>query len=145
MARLGVLDGDEPNLARYTFVDARAASSIAEWETFADQQAAILRAGASCADPALDGLVAELAAAAGTAFERRWAGYTASPKRSTLTQVAHPAVGALRLATEMLQLPDSDEQHLVVWLAADAATAAALDQLNGRYPGGLRAVAQAAS
>ena len=68
-----------------------------------------------------------------------------APKRSGQIRLVHPDVGALRLASEMLQLPDSDEQHLVVWLAADDATAAALDQLNGRYPGALHAVDQAAS
>ena len=51
----------------------------------------------------------------------------------------------LRIAFETLQLPDPDEQRLLVWLPADDATSAALDQLNGRYPGGLHAVAQAAS
>ena len=66
-------------------------------------------------------------------------------KRSGIKRLVHPDVGALRLATEMLHLPDLDEQHLVVWLAADDATSAALDQLNGRYPGALHAVTQAAS
>ncbi len=142
---VGMLDGDEPNLARFTFADPRAASTFVAWEAAADEQAAVLRAGASCADPALDRLVAELSTAAGVAFDRRWAGYAETPRRSSATHLVHPDVGALRLTTEMLLLGDSDEQHLVVWMAADDATSAALDQLNGRYPGALHAVAEAAS
>jgi transcriptional regulator with XRE-family HTH domain len=142
---VGILDGAEPNLARFTFADPRAASRFLDWNTTADEQASTLRAGASCADPALDGLVAELSAAAGAEFDTRWGDYTASPKRSSETALVHPDVGALRLTTETLLLADSDEQHLVVWMAADAATSAALDRLNGRYPGALHAVAEAAS
>jgi transcriptional regulator with XRE-family HTH domain len=144
-APVGMLDGDEPNLARYTFADPRAASTFVDWDTAADEQAAVLRAGASCADPTLDLLVAELSAVAGDEFDTRWAGYTATPRRSSRTNLIHPDVGALKLTTEMLLLADSDEQHLVVWMAADDATSAALDQLNGRYPGALHAVAEAAS
>ena len=144
-APLGMLDGDEPNLARFTFADPRAASTFVDWSAAADEQAAVLRAGASCADPTLDALVAELSAAAGNEFETRWAGYTSAPPRSSETRLVHPDVGVVRLTTEMLQLADSDEQHLVVWMAADEATSAALDQLNGRYPGALHAVAEAAS
>ena len=143
---IGMLDGDEPNLARYTFADARAASSI---RRVGDVRRPA--SGTSCAPghraPIPHSTVSSPSSPPPPARRSSDGGpaYTASPKRSTLTQFAHPAVGALRLATEMLQLPDGDEQHLVVWLAADVATAAALDQLNGRYPGGLRAVAQAAS
>jgi transcriptional regulator with XRE-family HTH domain len=143
---LGMLDGEEPNLARFTFADPRAASTFVDWNTAADEQAAVLRAGGSCADPVLDGLVAELSAAAGAGFDTRWGdGYAALPKRSSATHLVHPDVGPLRLTTEMLLLADSDEQHLVVWMAADDATSTALDQLNGRYPGALHAVTEAAS
>jgi hypothetical protein len=142
---VGMLDGDEPNVTRFTFADPRAASTFVEWEAAADGQAAVLRAGASCTDPALDLLVAELSAAAGAAFDRRWAGNAEAPKRSSRTHLVHPDVGSLRLTTEALLLADSDEQHLVVWMAADAATSAALDRLNGRYPGALHAVGEAAS
>jgi MmyB-like transcription regulator ligand binding domain len=142
---VGILDGDEPNLARYTFADPRAASAFVNWNTAADEQAAALRAGASCADPTLDRLVAELSAAAGAEFDTRWAGYAEKARRSSESRLVHPHVGALRLTTEMLLLGDSDEQHLVVWMAGDDATSAALDRLNGRYPGALHAVAGAAS
>lgn len=62
------------------------------------------------------------------------------PRRTGVDVVAHPEVGSLRLAFETLSLPDADGQRLVVHLPADDATSAALDRLNGRRPGALRAV-----
>ena len=138
-------NGDEPNLARFTFGDPRAPSVFVDWSIVADEQAGNLRAGAACADPALDRFVAELCDVGGAAFADRWAGSAAASKRSGPIRFVHPDVGVLHLASEMLQLSDSDEQHLVVWLPGDAVTVAALDQLNGRYPGALHAVAEAAS
>jgi len=55
-------------------------------------------------------------------------------------QMVHPEVGGMRLAYEILDLPDADEQRLIVHLPADAATTAALDHLTGCRPGALRAV-----
>ena len=65
-----------------------------------------------------------------------------APKRTGTKRLDHPDVGELRLRFETLQLPDADEQHLIVYFAADATTSAALDRLNGRYPRGLRAVSE---
>jgi hypothetical protein len=44
------------------------------------------------------------------------------------------------LAHESLELTDTGGQRFVVFLPADDATSAALDSLNGRQPGALRAV-----
>jgi hypothetical protein len=55
-------------------------------------------------------------------------------------RLVHPDAGELRLAYETLELPDADDQRLVVYLPADDGTSAALDRLAGRQPGGLRAV-----
>jgi hypothetical protein len=111
----------------------------------ADEQVADLHAGAAAADTDLADLVAEVAAGAGPAFTDRWAAQGGYTKRTGVRRLVHPDVGELRIAFETLQLPDPDEQRLLVWLPADDATSAALDQLNGRYPGALHAVAQAAS
>jgi hypothetical protein len=54
----------------------------------------------------------------------------------------HPEVGEVRVAFETLQLPDPDDQRLVVYLPGDDASAAALDALAGRHPGNLRAVGE---
>ena len=52
----------------------------------------------------------------------------------------HPEAGPLRLAYERLDLSADDEQYIQIHLPADESTAAALDLLTGRRPGGLRAV-----
>ncbi|WP_435835442.1 hypothetical protein [Streptomyces avermitilis] len=63
----------------------------------------------------------------------------ALPRRAGLACVEHPEAGPLHLSYETLALPD-DGHRMVVHLPADDATAAALDRLNGRRPGVLRAV-----
>ena len=57
-----------------------------------------------------------------------------------MKRIFHPEVGELRVAFETLQLPDVDDQRLVVYLPNDEATSAALDVLAGRQPGALRSV-----
>jgi hypothetical protein len=49
-------------------------------------------------------------------------------------------VGEVQLAYEARELPADDDQHLVVHLPADDASAAALDRLTGRRSGAVRAV-----
>jgi transcriptional regulator with XRE-family HTH domain len=142
---VGMLDLDPPNLARYTFGDERSLSVYPDWDAVADEAVGNLRSGIASEDAQSLELVEELADAAGTAFTDRWHSKPMRLKRSGIKRLVHPDVGELRIAFETLELPDLDEQRLVIWLAADQATSAALDQLNGRYPGALHAVTQAAS
>ncbi len=95
------------------------------------------------ADPDALDLIDRLSSAAGAAFTDRWQRGAVSQKRTGVKGVAHPEVGLLRLAFETLELPDADRQRLVVYLPADATTAAGLDRLAGRQPGGLRSVSTA--
>jgi hypothetical protein len=62
------------------------------------------------------------------------------PGRTGVERLVHPDAGELRLTYETLELPDADDQRLVVYLPADDATAAALARLTGRQPGALRVV-----
>lgn len=135
---LGILDGDPPNVLRFTFTDRRAAFAYPEWEAVADDQVADLRAHTGCDDPAAKALVAELSAV-GAAFTRRLDSFVAA-KRSGVDRIEHPDVGELRLSFETMQLSDRDNQRLLVYLPADDATSHALDVLAGRQPGALRAV-----
>ncbi len=136
---LGILDGDEPNLLWFTFSDDRARSAYTDWDDVADDQVADLHAehyGNTDAEAIAD----RLEHAAGAAFTDRWARVAAARKPTGVRGLRHPEVGLLRLAFETLELPGADGQSLVVYLAADAATAAGLDRLIGREPGGLRSV-----
>ena len=48
MRPIGLLDGDPPNLARFTFLDPRAKTVYPGWAETADEQVAVLRDGATC-------------------------------------------------------------------------------------------------
>ncbi|MGC0415765.1 helix-turn-helix domain-containing protein [Embleya sp. AB8] len=136
---LGILDPDEPNLARYVFTDPRARAAYPDWERIADAHAAILRMAASFADPYVRNFLDGLAVTAGTAFTDRLAAPATPPRRVGVERLAHPEAGELRLEREILDLADVD-QTLLVYLPCDEPTSAALDHLTGRHPGALRAV-----
>ncbi|GIJ77557.1 Helix-turn-helix domain-containing protein [Micromonospora phaseoli] len=136
---LGLLDGEQPNLVWFVFADERAREHFPDWVELADQQVAELhrlRQG----DPASDAFAERLGRSVGAPFLSRWRRHPVAAQPSGVRWLRHPEVGPLRLAYETLELAD-DQQRLVVQLPADAATAAALDRLSGRRPGGLRSVA----
>lgn len=141
MAPLGLLDGPgRPNLARFVFTDPRARTCFPDWEHRADEMVAVLKHGPFRADPDIASLVDELTVAAGADFARR---VDTVPGLSAATgdhRLHQPEVGEIRLSYEVLELSADDDQRLVVHLPADAAGQAALDRIEGRQPGGLRAV-----
>ena len=142
---IGILDADPPSLIRFTFTDPRARTAYPAWEQVADEQIANLRAHLRFTEGQAAQLVQELSEAAGDDFVRRWDAMPVQTKRFGEKHLVHPEVGDLRLAYETMQLADDDDQRLVVYLPADEGTAAALDRLAGRRPGGLRAVADASA
>lgn len=142
---LGILDGDRPNLARFTFADARARSVYPDWDTVADERVADLRSAVRPDAGEARAFADELAAAGGRDFTVRWEARPMARQRTGVTRIAHPDAGELRLVFETLDLADLDGQHLVAYLPGDDATAAALDQLTGRHPGALRALHATAS
>ena len=115
-----------------------------DWNLVADEQVANLRASTWIDDPAIASLFADLTET-GREFTDRWEARPVAHKCSGNKRLVQPDVGDLRIAFETMQLPDPDGQQLVVCLAADDATSAALDHLAGRYPGALRTLAQNAS
>lgn len=137
---IGLLDGERPNLIRFLFTDERARAAYPEWDSVADDQVASFRAESMLTDPHAEGFSDELTVIAGAPFADRMAAVPRAPRRSGVERMTHPEVGAVRLSYETLTLPDADGQRLVVQLPADEASSAALDRLNGRRPGGLRAV-----
>lgn len=137
---IGLLDGSEPNLARFVFTDPRARTAYPDWAHVADEQVAALKQGPFRADPHVAHLADELTVITGDAFSERVATLPGLPRSSGVTRLRHPEVGELRLAYETLELPADDDQRLIVHLPADDATSAALDRLTGRHPGALRAL-----
>jgi hypothetical protein len=97
-----------------------------------DDQVARLKGEIRRGDPHAIDLADELTVLAGVDFTTRMAAPSAPPERAGVHRMVHPQAGELRLAFETLDLPDADEQRLVVHLPADAATAAALDLLDAQ-------------
>jgi transcriptional regulator with XRE-family HTH domain len=126
-APVGLLDADRPNLVRFVFADSRARDVFPDWASVADERAAAVRAAADLGDPAAAALAYELSITAGAEFGDRFAAVAVLPALTGVERWAHPTAGALRLAYESLALPGIEEHHLVVYLPADDATAAALD------------------
>lgn len=126
-APAGLLDDSPPNLARYLFLHPNASMAYPDWTAAADEQVRQLRSAAPRwgSDAAFAALVEELSAEA--EFARRWSAHTVAPRRRGTREVRHPGAGVLRFDYEVLLLPDDTEQRLVTWLAADDATAAALE------------------
>lgn len=140
MRPAGLYDGHRPNVVRHAFTEARTREFYPGWELLADALVAQLKGEVRRGDPYARELAAELTVLAGPAFTRRMAAASGPALRVGVELLAHPQAGALRMAYETLDLSDADEQRLVVYLPADAASARALDRLSGRRPGALRAV-----
>jgi len=140
---LGLLDADQPNLVAYAFTDERARTAYPDWDDMAADMAAALHAEQRGPDDDARTFATHLGEVAGARFTDVWAQVSVTARRTGVHAVAHPDVGVLRLAFEILDLPDPDRQRLVAFLPADEATATGLDRLAGRAPGQLRAVSPA--
>jgi transcriptional regulator with XRE-family HTH domain len=128
VAPLGLLDETYVNLAYHVFTHPRAREVYADWDTAADEQVARLRAAEPCygSESAFGDLLAALRAADG--FEARWSKHSVADKHRGTKTLRHPDADELHLEFEVLVLPD-DDQQLITWRAADAATAVRLDGL----------------
>jgi transcriptional regulator with XRE-family HTH domain len=132
----GLLDADRPNLTRFVFADTRAREIFPDWDQVADERAFDLWLGPSAERSAQ--FTAELVPIAGADFTRR-RNQHALPPRGIL-RWTHPTVGELRLDREVMELPPTDAQQMVVFLPADDATADALNRLRAGRGAILRAV-----
>ncbi|AHH16476.1 putative DNA-binding protein [Nocardia nova SH22a] len=141
MGPTGQLDGGLPaDFPRWLFTDPRARTVYPDWEHKADLAIATLKQGPFRSDPLVAALIDDLSLLAGPEFTRRLATIPGVPDATGVVRMEHPDAGPLRLAYERLDLSADDEQYIQIHLPADDATAAALDRLTGRRPGGLRAV-----
>jgi transcriptional regulator with XRE-family HTH domain len=136
---LGFFDHDRVNLAAFVFAHPDAPRVYPDWDVAADEQASQLRSSAVfwSDDEQFTALVDELMT--NPEFARRWDAHPVSEKRRGTKRVVHPELGELRLAFEVMVLPDGD-QRLVTWLPADDATAVALRGVRPVSPAQLRVV-----
>jgi transcriptional regulator with XRE-family HTH domain len=122
---IGVLES--PNLVRFMFTDARAKTAYPDWGRVADEHIAALRIATSFGDPYVAEFAEELTAV--DEFAERWRAPATVPQRAGVERLVHPEAGELRLAYEILELPEPDDLRLIVYLPADDATVGKLNDL----------------
>lgn len=106
------------NMARFIFLNPRAAEFFDGWEQIANDAVAILRAeaGRDPYDRRLSDLVGELSTRS-EEFRVRWAAHNVKFHRTGTKMLHHPVVGDLTLAYEALELPGDNGQRVLVYTA----------------------------
>lgn len=107
------------NLARFCFLDPRAADFYPQWDVAADTSVALLRteAGRDPFDRDLSDLVGELSTRS-EAFRVRWARHDVRLHRTGTKCFHHPLVGALELDFEAMDLSADDGLVLTAYSPA---------------------------
>lgn len=126
---LGLLDEPRPNLPRFVLTDARARDAFLDWALVADDQVALLHTRRR-GDCGAERLAAELAAAAGAEFSRRWERRPVPDLHPRVLGLVHPRIGTVRLTSESLAMADREQQWLTVLVPADEVSAAGLARLD---------------
>jgi transcriptional regulator with XRE-family HTH domain len=120
-----------PNSARFAFLDPRAKTYFADWDTAAHDIVAHLRseAGRNPYDRDLSDLVGLLSTRSDE-FRVEWARHDVRFHRSGTKRFRHPLVGDLTLAYEALELPADPGLAIVTYSAEPGSpSAAALEEL----------------
>ncbi|MEE6307796.1 helix-turn-helix transcriptional regulator [Plantactinospora veratri] len=110
---------DRPvNLARFCFLDPRAADLYDDWEDAANATVALLRteAGRDPYDKTLTDLVGQLATLSDD-FRTRWAAHNVRLHHTGVKQFHHPTVGRLDLGFEAMPLPADPGLTIVAYSA----------------------------
>lgn len=124
------MPGQSPNLARFTFLDARAEEFYPDWEMFAEVTVAILRAEAG-RDPhhkELHDLIGELSTRS-DAFRRLWGAHNVRHHGTGFKTFCHPVVGEMTLAYEGMRMESEPGLTLTVYAAEPGSASAERMQL----------------
>ncbi|MEU8268975.1 helix-turn-helix transcriptional regulator [Sphaerisporangium sp. NPDC049002] len=107
------------NTARFIYLDPAAKDFFTDWDTAADDIAAMLRAeaGRNPHDKDLTDLIGELSTRSET-FRRRWADHNVRHHRTGIKKLHHPAVGHLELHFEAMTLTSDPGLTLLIYTAA---------------------------
>jgi len=110
-----------PNVARFIFLNARAAEFFDDWDTVANDAVAILRAeaGRDPYDKRLSDLIGELSTRSDE-FRVRWAAHNVKFHRTGAKTLHHPVVGDVTLDYEAFELPGDPGQRVNVYTAEPA-------------------------
>lgn len=117
-------EADQPNLARFIFLDSRARTFFADWELACSLTAAMLRyeAGRDPLDD-LTALIGELSTRS-PQFRRHWADRDVHEHRTGTKAYHHPEVGDLELTYDVLELPGHRGLSITTFSAQDGTPSA---------------------
>lgn len=118
------------NLARFLFLDPASRRAFPDWDVAADEQVAALRSvhPELEAEQAFVALLDDLVSV--PAFAERWAAHPVAEGRSDRLRVDAADLGEIHFVVEPMDLAGQDQQ-LVAWLPADAASEALLGRAVG--------------
>jgi transcriptional regulator with XRE-family HTH domain len=116
---------DQPNLARFAFLNPAARDFYPDWEGAANVSVALLRteAARNPHDPALTALVGELSMCSDE-FRVRWASHNVRTHYSGTKVFRHPSVGDLTLSYDVMDLPGDGGLSLTAYTAEPATSSA---------------------
>ena len=117
LARCSPTGDEQPNSARFTFLDPARHEFFRDWDKAADDTVAILRAeaGRDPYDRNLSDLIGELSTRS-EEFRTRWASHDVRIHATGTKRLHHPVVGDLDLSYESFPAPDQG-QNLLVYVA----------------------------
>ena len=127
-------DTEQPNLARFVFLDRRAPEFYRDWDGIAHAAVGSLRAeaGRDPYDRDLSDLVGELSTRS-QEFRERWAAHDVQYYRNGLQPFHHPVVGDLDLEYDALEIAADPGLTIVAYTAQpDSPSQQALDLLASR-------------
>jgi MmyB-like transcription regulator ligand binding domain/Helix-turn-helix domain len=122
------------NLARFVFLDQRAATFYRDWDRIAHDAAGSLRseAGRNPGDRALAELIGDLSARS-EQFRSRWAAHDVRYYRSGTQPFHHPVAGDLDLDYDALEVPADPGLTIVAYTAPPASAARNALRLLGSW------------
>jgi transcriptional regulator with XRE-family HTH domain len=124
------MPGQQPNIARFTFLDQRAYEFYPDWDAFAEVTVSILRAEAG-RDPHnkdLHDLIGELSTRSED-FRHRWGAHNVRHHGTGFKTFNHPVVGEMTLAFEGLEMAAEPGLTLTIYTAEPGSPSAERMQL----------------
>lgn len=124
------MPGQTPNLARFTFLDARAADFYPDWDAFAEITVSILRteAGRDPHNKELHDLIGELSTRSED-FRRLWGAHDVRHHGTGFKTFQHAIVGEMTLAYEGLEMEAEPGLTLTIYAAEPGSPSAERMQL----------------
>ncbi|MGC5615829.1 helix-turn-helix transcriptional regulator [Georgenia sp. Z1491] len=126
----GRIQGQPPNIARFTFLDERAHDFYPDWDMFADVTVAILRteAGRDPHNKELHDLIGELSTRS-TEFRTRWGSHNVRHHGTGFKSFRHSVVGEMTLAFEGMEMESEPGLSVTVYAAEPGSESAEKMQL----------------